>query len=390
MRGQPIRRPILIGLLVAMVLVAAAVTGILLSQRHIPKIAGEGDRTNILLLSVDDQEPAHGDAVILLSLSKEDAVFLSVPSELRIKVSGGAFAEIGDACGRIDGETARCEVADFLGVEIPFYIVLDEVSIGRLLEETGGLTLRIDDRLVFTDVGSDPPMEIELRPGDHTLDASSALAFLRGLPGDEARVARQQQLLMAALDEVVLSPSFRTVQQTARAIHPLVETNLSILDLGDVARALRDLGSEGIEWATVPAVRQDDGEVSFLQPKVVEAERMVAELIEGLDLLIPSEVSVAVFNGNGVRQMASRTAAYLRDRGFPVTRVGNAESFDYPTSYIVVLTDESKAWMLRDALPSSVSIVFPGSFEEHYQALEAWIPAGTDLILIAGEGMELN
>ena len=390
MRGQPIRKPILIGLLVAVVVVAAALTGVLLSQRHIPKIAGEGERTNILLLVTDGAEPAHGDAVILLSLSTEDAVFLSVPSELRIKAAGGTFAEIGDACGLIDGENARCEVSDFLGVEIPFYVVLDEEAIGRLLEETGGITLSFDERLVFTDAATDPPMEIELRPGDHTLDAPSALAFLRGLPGDDVRVARQQQLLLAALDVAVLSPVFRTVQQTARAIHPLVETNLSYLDLCDVARALRDLGPEGIELATVPTVRQADGEVSFLQPKVVEAERMVAELIEGLDLLIPSEVSVAVFNGNGVRQMASRTAAYLRERGFPVTRVGNAENFEYPTSYIVVLTDESKAWMLRDALPSSVSIVFPESFEEHYQALEAWVPVGTDLILIAGEGMELN
>ena len=390
MRGQPIRRPILIGLLVAVVLVAAALTGILLSQRHIPKIAAEGDRTNILLLAVDGAEPAHGDAVILLSLSTDDAVFLSVPSEMRIKASGGTFAEIGDACGRIDGETARCEVSDFLGVEIPFYIAFDEASIGRLFEEIGGLTLSIDERLVFTDIEGDPPMEIELRPGDHTLDAASTLAFFRGLPGDEVRVARQQQALMAALDAAVMAPTFRTVQQTARTMHPLLETNLSTLDLCDVAKALRDLGLEGIELAMVPAVRQGEGEVSFLQPKVVEAERMVAELIEGLDLLIPSEVSVAVFNGNGVRQMASRTAAYLRDRGFPVTRVGNAESFDYPTSYIVVLTDESKAWMLRDALPSSVSIVFPESFQEHYQALEAWIPDDTDLILIAGEGMELN
>ena len=390
MRGQPIRKPILIGLLVAVVLVAAALTGVLLSQRHIPKIAGEGERTNILLLATDGAEPVHGDAVILLSLSSNDAVFLSIPSELRIKASDGAFAEIGDACGRIDGENARCEVSDFLGVEIPFYVVFDEVAIGRLLEGTGGLTLSFEERLVFTDAETDPPMEIELRPGDHTLDATSALAFLRGLPGDDLRVSRQQQLLLAAIDAAVLSPAIRDVQQTARSIHPFVETNLSILDLSDVARALRELGPEGIELATVPTVRQVDGEVSFLQPKVVEAERMVAELIEGLDLLIPSEVSVAVFNGNGVRQMASRTAAYLRDRGFPVTRVGNAENFEYPTSYIVVLTDESKAWMLRDALPSSVSIVFPGSFQEHYQALEAWIPEGTDLILIAGEGMELN
>ena len=88
--------------------------------------------------------------------------------------------------------------------------------------------------------------------------------------------------------------------------------------------------------------------------------------------------------------MASRAAEYLRARGFEVTRIANAESFAYPTSYIVVLTDEAKAWILRDALPSGVSIVFPDAFEEHYNALAGLVPFGTDLLLIAGAGLELE
>jgi hypothetical protein len=88
--------------------------------------------------------------------------------------------------------------------------------------------------------------------------------------------------------------------------------------------------------------------------------------------------------------MASKTAAYLRARGFVVTRIANADSFEYTTSYIIVLTTEAKAWVLGDALISETQIVFPESFDEHYEALQNLVPADTDLVFIAGAGMELE
>lgn len=391
MRGNTIRKPILVGLLVAIVVVSAILTWYLLSLRHIARIAPRGERTSVLLLGVDRRtETAHNDAVILLSVSAENAVFLSIPADLRVKLADGTFSTIGDVTVLGGSASVRGVVADFLGIDVPFHIAVDEVALERGIEENGDLALTVDERVVYMDTAVDPPLEMEFREGTHRLDANAVVRLLRGDPGDEARVARQQIVMRAIVDAWMLEPAFRAVQRTARAVHPLLDTNLSVLDLYDVARALRNLDPSQLEMAVVPARRVDVGGVSHLQPMAVETERIVADLIEGLDLLTPTEVSVAVFNGNGIRQMASQAAEYLRERGFPVTRVGNAENFDYATSYVVVLTDESKAWMLRDALPSSVSIVFPESFGEHYQALKDWVPSGTDLILIAGAGMELK
>jgi hypothetical protein len=73
-----------------------------------------------------------------------------------------------------------------------------------------------------------------------------------------------------------------------------------------------------------------------------------------------------------------------------VTGIGNADTFEYETSYVIVLSDESKAWVLRDALVSDVLIVFPETFESHYEALNDFIPAGTDIVLIVGAGWEIE
>jgi hypothetical protein len=117
---------------------------------------------------------------------------------------------------------------------------------------------------------------------------------------------------------------------------------------------------------------------------------LVASLVRGVRLLTPSEITVAVFNGNGVRLMASKAADYLQTRGFQISRIANADSFSYSTSYVVILTEEPKAWILRDALPGAVKVVLPDGFEPHYAALRSLVPEGTDLILVVGAGMEFT
>jgi len=88
--------------------------------------------------------------------------------------------------------------------------------------------------------------------------------------------------------------------------------------------------------------------------------------------------------------MATTTADYLKARDFSVTKIGNAESFGYDRTYVVVLTDEKKAELLNSALPQEAEIVTPSEFEPHYSALKDLVPDGTDLILVAGKGFTVG
>jgi len=238
----------------------------------------------------------------------------------------------------------------------------------------------VEDEVVYIDRESDPPAEIHVRPGEQRLDGATTLAYLRGHP-DAGRIARSQVLLGAILAQGFVTRDSRSVARTVREMRG---------DLYALAASFRELDPGGLRTPTLPGERVAIDGVVYVQPRVVEAERIVASSLKGLELLTPSEVNVAVFNGNGIRLMATRTADYLKARGFMVTRIGNADTFSYDTSYIVVLTDEEKAWVLRDALPSPVKIVFPDSFSDHYEALKDLIPIGTDLILIAGAGLEIE
>ena len=144
--------------------------------------------------------------------------------------------------------------------------------------------------------------------------------------------------------------------------------------------------------ATIPGTPVTIDDVSYLEPQVADMERMIAHMIRGIDLLTPSEISVAVFNGNGTRMVASRTADYLRARNFEVDKVANAETFDYDKTYIIVLTDMAKAQILQATLPqpSEATIVSPDELSAHYTTLQSYTPEGTDLILVAGKGFDIS
>ena len=100
--------------------------------------------------------------------------------------------------------------------------------------------------------------------------------------------------------------------------------------------------------------------------------------------LSPNDITVAVFNGNGARGMAGRTQVYLQERGFAVSGIHNAETFEYETTYLVMLTESVKAELLADYLPVSVEIVTPEDFRVHYEAISAWIPLEVDAALVLG------
>jgi len=102
------------------------------------------------------------------------------------------------------------------------------------------------------------------------------------------------------------------------------------------------------------------------------------------------EISVSVFNGNGTRMLATRTANYLEGFGFRVASIQNAETFSYKASYIIVLTDARKAWVLQDAIYQHTRIVFPPMIERHYEAILPFISEGTDIALIVGAGWEVR
>lgn len=390
MRGHVVRRQVLIVAVVALALAIGAVLWYVYTQRHVSQILAEDARTNLLLIGHDGTGIT--DALTLLSLTHDSLMLFSIPTGLLMKGPDGDLVAAGNAYERFDPATVAQMTGDLLGIDVPFHIAAERTTWASWIDKAGGTRVDVAETAIYVDQSVDPPLRIEIRTGTQPMSGDEAVAFAVSAaePGGSPLIARQMALLRAVIGSGIRAPALRVVRSGLRELHPALDTNCSLDDLLDLASVLRDVPDSDTQTAVVPTQSVTIDGTQWTQPKIVETERLVAAAIKGLDLLTPGDVRIAVFNGNGVRQMASQTAEYLRARGFIVTRIANADAFDYPTSYIIVLTTEAKAWILSDTLISDVQIVFPDTFADHYEALQEFIPADTDLAFIAGAGMELE
>lgn len=390
MRGNTVRKQVIVYSGIALVLVAAIVIWFILTQRNVNQLFAQEDRVNMLLIGHDSAEAV--DLITLLSFSEADVVLFSFPADLRLRDPSGAFGQAAELCQNAGAAAATEAIGTLIGIDIPFYVSCDYATIEAWIDTLGGLEISLKASAIYIDSSADPAIHVEIRPGDQQFDGSGAITFATSPSeaGDIGLIERQQVFLQALLAQGIGTPSSRSVRSTVREMAPALDTNLSLSDLLHTAEVLHEIPPGSLRVDQLVGEIVEINGVPYTQPNVVETERIVAALLKGLELLTPGDVKVAVFNGNGVRLMARRTADYLRARGFQVTSIGNADAFDYETSYVIVLSDESKAWVLRDALPSDAQIVFPETFESRYEALRDFIPAGTDIVFIAGAGLEIE
>ncbi|HDL85897.1 MAG TPA: LytR family transcriptional regulator [Candidatus Acetothermia bacterium] len=390
------RKQILFALGAVVVVIGIVIGWYLVTQRHVGRLVAQGKRANILVLGLDKAgNKRRSDTMMLLSVSpSKDVVLISIPRDLRVKLDDGNFHKLNAAYATGGATQARKAVANLLGVNVPFYITLDYAGFEHLVDKLGGVTITVDQAMKYDDESANPPLHIDIKPGAQTFDGKTALDYVRyrGDTGDLGRIGRQQKLLAAILQKGFQNKDYGSVRKLVRAINPYLHTNLSLVDLYDLAKIMHGVDMQHIQMATIPGTPVTIGDISFLEPQVVGMERMIAHLIRGTDILTSSDVTVAVFNGNGARMVASRTADYLRARDFKVNKVANAETFGYDKTYIIALTDTTKAQILQAALPQSTDavIVSPGKLATHYKALLPYIPDGTDVLLIAGKGFDIN
>jgi len=390
MRGNKVRKQIFVLSGIALAIAVGALAWYVLTQRNIETLFTNEGRAEILLVLESPEQTVDG--FCLISFSEEDAVFFSFPSNLRVRSRGSSFDTLENVYISRGGNAAVRAVGEVIGLDIPFFLAVRRDAFASWLQSLGTINVTVVGDVEYLDVLAETPIVVEVRAGAQQLEPTSALAFAIA-PSEEdleSQYQRQQALLLALLEQGVRAQSLRVLKAGAREAFNNVNTNLSLADLAQVAQVLHAIGEQQVRGDGLLGTPVDIGGVIYTQPSIVQTERRVASLLHGLALLTPGDVSVTVLNGNGVRMMASNTANYLRARGFDIGIVGNADAFDYETSYIVVLTDEAKAWILRDALPSVPQIVFPETFQSHMEALQTYVTSGTDLLFIAGAGLEIE
>ncbi|MFQ6117881.1 MAG: LCP family protein [Candidatus Bipolaricaulia bacterium] len=354
--------------------------------------------TDILILGLDEVEGrSRSDTMILAHIKGQDVVLISIPRDLRLKFPDGQFhkANAAYSLGRI--KLARRVVADFLGVPIPLYAVIDYQGFREIVDRFGGVEIDVEKHLKYDDEAQN--LHIDIPAGRQLLDGQQALDYIRyrDESGDLGRIKRQQKFIRALLAKGVRGQGLGELNSLARALSRYLVTNLSLVDMFTLAKQLRGLDPDEVTMVQVPGEPQRIEGVDYLEPKIVETKNIVADLVLGLDVLIPSEVRVGVLNGSGALGLARGTAALLRGRGFRVVFAGNADNFNYRHSFLIDLAgDPRKVKLVQATLPGAVEVVTPEEFADLGEgsldmiAEKGYNLGGVDLLFIGGAGFEIG
>ena len=374
------RKSVLLGLVAVVIVLAGLVAWYVVAQRSAEE---EGVLTSAAMVLVGLQQPDSAGATLLASavveLDEHGALSVaSVSPDLLVRWpsdEGDVRLDTLDDLFRARGLSAsRDAVAGVLNVEIPFEILVSVDGLVAIIDSRGGM---------------------EVNPPDgaaELLSGSDAVAELLAQPRGTLTAMEFEQTILVQLIDSVVPGEIDTADVRDRldtwAEDDDLATNLTAADAERLAGWMALVEPARTTSGIVPTVPADVGPGA--EPLAIDTARMVARLFRDVEFLSPEQIRVAVFNGNGARQLASATGTYLAARGFDVVRTSNAESFEYERTYIVFLGDETKAAMLHDVLSADVDVVRPEQFEPHYTALAPYVPVGTDLLVVLGGGFTID
>lgn len=332
-----------------------------------------GDPLNFLLVGVDSAEgldpddpvrdgrnledEARGvvrpDTILVMRLDPAtgQASVLSLPRDLIVDVPGGTTTRINatQAVGGLDSLISTID-SNF-AIPINHFVVADFAGFAEVVEIVGGVPVNFP--FPTRDLGSG----LRVDAGCWALDGSESLAYVRSRSIEElidgewvplaapfpdlARIARQQEFLVLALEQVLsvarsdVSRIGDFIDAGSQAVQ--IDENLTPGDMLDLASAFSDLDTEALEVSTLPV------SPLFSEAGVYQGESLVEEdslellaIFQGLaDGVRPDQVTVSVASDE------SRHVDELSERGFVAATSGNTHEGSTAVTFDPELRDQA-------------------------------------------------
>ncbi len=292
--------PMLSGATVAAVLTPAATPEPTVDPATLgpPVWDGEG-RVNLLVMGIDQRGNREGyyrtDTMLILTIDPQSQTvgMISIPRDLWVPIWGYDITNrintahyYGDYYDYPGGgpALARDTTAYNLGIPIHHYVRINFTAFERLIDEIGGVDIYVEQTIndpAYPDenYGYDP---FYLPAGQHHLNGETALKYARTRHGsnDFARARRQQQVILAARDQVVnLGQLPRLIANGPDILNTLgdsVRTDLTFEQAVQLAHILNGIPAEAYQGAVI--------DQSYTQPYTTDT---------GAQVLIPLRERIA-------------------------------------------------------------------------------------------------
>mgnify|MGYP001037736454 CR=1 FL=1 len=323
----------------------------------------ETGRINILLLGLDKvpgEDVNRPDSIAFVSIDIDDKVvrLLSLPRDTRVQIPGRGWQKLNHAYAYGGVELLKTTLVNYLGVPIPYHVIVNLQNFPELVDLVGGVTINVPKRLRYTDRAGG--IHIDIPAGEQHMDGKTALGFVRfrhDALGDIGRVERQQVFMMTVFHKIKDPAMITKIPELIRQAIRLVKTDLTLSQAIQLASYLKDLDPSRVVFRTLPGKAAYISGVSYwlgelgdlseiLTEKPGEPQESIIEeegpdepesaaALDLKDTLASIRVSLSVLNGSGIGGIGKETATRLQNLGIDVAHIGNAKHYDYKYSNLL-------------------------------------------------------
>ncbi len=308
----------------------------------IPDPPKKDERVNVLVLGVDvgnpmdTRAPSRADTMILASFDPEGKKLdlISLPRDTRVNIKGKGLEKLGHANAYGGAALAMETIGSFLDIDVHYYISIDYTGFRKFVDNLGGVRVNVPFDMDYYDPYDNPPLRIDIPKGWQTLNGEKALQYVRYREGykngDIGRIEAQQAFMDATIDKILSAGTILRLPALADTLSSHLKTNMTPSDMGKYAFRAAGIDKESITMYRLPGDSEYIDGISYFLYDEQKTEELVSLIFNKED-----RVKVEVLNGSGVAGLASKVGDMLKEKGYDVVRIGNAESSaEYTSTHI--------------------------------------------------------
>jgi LCP family protein required for cell wall assembly len=238
------------------------IAGTISPIRALPSYFQGEEDIHLIVAGLDLEPPHRTDTVMVmhLDLSTLQARIVSVPRDLRVEMPDGGVDKLGHAYPfgeereKQGMEWVRQSVEKLLGVDIPYYVLINFDGFIQLVDAMGGVDITVEKALKYRDRAQN--LEIDIAPGFQHMDGETLLKYVRfrhDALGDIARMERQQKAILAVLAALKQGETYRRLPAVVSGMYDTFSTNLTPDQIYALSRQIPKIADGNIRTMTVPS-----------------------------------------------------------------------------------------------------------------------------------------
>ncbi len=243
-----------------------------------------------LLIGIDSKDysevsSVRSDTIMLVDMnpSSGEISIISIPRDTRTPIEGRNNPEkINHSFAYGGPELTLKTVKNLLGIEIDQYVLADYGLVRNYVDLIGGVDLYVPMDMKYSDPVADPPLYIDLKEGEQTLDGDKALQYLRFRKGykdaDLGRVKAQQEFMKNLIKQSIRPVNILRIPGMASIYNDNMDTNIPISTMMFYGSQSVRFDLDNINSSTLPGSSKMMEGLSYFVHNQEETDIMLREL----------------------------------------------------------------------------------------------------------------